>query len=1251
MINKLEKLQLSPSEKLEKIKNLLDKEDCDLLEVLDLKNNLSFPNQKEESKLNQAIWNKQFDLLFKNKIVLSSSSYPSMLLINHLLNQAYDYNVKEINKINYLESLREEGLKIIKEIKKSKNIDEIERIRKNSEDLNINLREYFIKRETKIKAAQIREESVDSSDISSAEKIIEKKSKKFRKKIEKENNIEILSLNENNKNRNNNNNNYIDLSNFENEKNNNSRNNNYVINTRSSDKKNGIGIQNSPGGHTIKLSDIDEDEDSMEVEEVIQIDDRKKRKKTQEVHLNENEDDEDNENDIIIEEIKEKNNEGENGAKNIDDNNIININNIDDEEINKILNKKTKRNNNNVSDFHIVKEPCYNTNKNYYDINKKKENTETKITKQKYIITKHNTEKKVEKFNTNKIVSHSNNISNFKGNKNEIIKKLDSKIGIESIDNNNRKKTLRKNALINITKLLNDNQDLKAQGEKFINNLAKKLEDDLAKAHPNIDYEYQKTLINMNKTLKEIAKYKNINQKIINQKCSLFKIAKFNYGEKFIQKLKKVNDGQKYNKDKLNKKNNFILTTGNLFQDTKNLIHNTSNSTFNVFKKEENKANTTQIKKNEIKDKYSPTKQIWNFSKEKKFSTTDIFKKENKLFETSEEQNKIKFSPTKNTTSTSTKLFNSNANIEEGEHIYEPLSKEKIFYKIFIPILFEPLAIDNKSSDKNNGYANDNNNKEKDKEIKPVINYKNTFIVEKPINNNLEKEEDNNNNINNISNINNTNNSTDNISNNFKDINTNNINNNDINNSIDNFSNNLKDINENNNNNNLINDKNNILNEIEINDYNKENKNNINKGNNTFNKNENNINISNLPPPKGSTLRIFHGKLRMNRIVLNNISLLSTNKYQKIAKFPNFEKELILPSKAKTTEVIPYCLKHLKNKLRILIYGWLEPDISNTSKNEEDLIINNFKNIINEFEMKNKCSCLISKIMKLYIFVINDDKNDFNTKIITSCNFTNNNLKEYLDKDKKYLVFTLISNTSDLNSDYMKFEEKIKPEIIKIKEKDDNIKDGYKSSSEEESKEKIEEEKNEKNNGSNDTKKNNNNDNNISDDMDDENKKLKELLSKEDFDVNTYAENNFKNLSLEEMNNKLLKLNEENRIKLMEFMQKYTETQKKAQIDDDMFEELEENINNDYNNNSIIPNMYMNNTMQINMGQNNQNIMNMNHIYINPIDPVNRNILQPQNTNMNINMNINNNLNNGSLLYYNQPMNIFNAYNQNLYKK
>ena len=130
-------------------------------------------------------------------------------------------------------------------------------------------------------------------------------------------------------------------------------------------------------------------------------------------------------------------------------------------------------------------------------------------------------------------------------------------------------------------------------------------------------------------------------------------------------------------------------------------------------------------------------------------------------------------------------------------------------------------------------------------------------------------------------------------------------------------------------------------------------------------------------------------------------------------------------------------------------------------------------------------------------------------------------------------------------------------------------------------------------------------------------------------------------------------------------MQKYTESHKVET--DDIIDEIESNDNNDFNkseinlnntngifnNNQIIPNIpniYMNNSMQINIRPNNQNLMN--GIYMNQFNKINTNNIIPQkNSNMNINMNVNNNINNGSILYYNQAMNLFNGFNQNLFKK
>ena len=60
--------------------------------------------------------------------------------------------------------------------------------------------------------------------------------------------------------------------------------------------------------------------------------------------------------------------------------------------------------------------------------------------------------------------------------------------------------------MANITKILTDNKYLIEEGADFVNALANRVEEDLAKAFPAIDFDYQKTLSNMNKTLKEISK-------------------------------------------------------------------------------------------------------------------------------------------------------------------------------------------------------------------------------------------------------------------------------------------------------------------------------------------------------------------------------------------------------------------------------------------------------------------------------------------------------------------------------------------------------------------------------------------------------------------------------------------------------------------------------------------------------------------------------------------------------------------------
>lgn len=188
------------------------------------------------------------------------------------------------------------------------------------------------------------------------------------------------------------------------------------------------------------------------------------------------------------------------------------------------------------------------------------------------------------------------------------------------------------------------------------------------------------------------------------------------------------------------------------------------------------------------------------------------------------------------------------------------------------------------------------------------------------------------------------------------------------------------------------------------------------------------------PPPTGSTLRIFHGKIRLNHNTLDNASLFSTNKYHNFLRFPSFEKELILPSKAKSNEVIPYCLKQLSNNSKLELFGWIEPDLNKTQENIE---VSKFKELIEEFERNEKCSCLVENKIKLYIFVLGEKDEKLFKKIINESKFENKEVMQNLNNGNKFLVFVLLANNDDLENESIK-KKKIHPEIIKRIEKSES---------------------------------------------------------------------------------------------------------------------------------------------------------------------------------------------------------------------
>ena len=675
--------------------------------------------------------------------------------------------------------------------------------------------------------------------------------------------------------------------------------------------------------------------------------------------------------------------------------------------------------------------------------------------------------------------------------------------------NEENKMKSRQKALANITEILKANKYLMEEGLDFVTALATRVEEDLAKAYPLIDFDYQKTLSNMNKTLKEISKYKRINQLIIKGKLILFKMAKFSYGEKFIQKLKKVEEGNQNKKppEKLKLKND------------------KSQDTFNQFSED-----------NFRKDKLNISKTISGISYKSMFSqssyneerTNDNYYNNNNdsdSLESIDEQRNIKFSPGGNNRASGEVP----GNLEEGlGHNYDPFYSEKNNgnKNLLFPILYDPS---------------------------------------------LSPEEDE-------------------------------------------------------------------MTEENLSNYDNE---------------ENNLNIEDIPH-KGSVLRIFHGKLRLNHNSIDKVSLFSFNKYEKFLKFPSFEKELILPSKAKSNEVIPYCLKQLNNTSKTGLFGWIEPE---PNRSQEMVEISKFSELIEEFERNEKCSCLVENKIKLYVFTLSEKDEKLYNKIIKKDKFINKRFMNALNSGNKFLVFVLLANNDDLENESIKKKKKINPEVINRveyseSEEENELNINPKKSKnlsvvmeeEEENIPNSSQKKNSYDNNNYNEEENNNEENNDEeeDHIDkEENEKLRNILEQDDFNtINEYIENNFKDLPLEEMANKLQRFSAENRekllIKIKSYSERFSGNDNRMDVEED---------NNNMNQMPQINNMGMMNQMN-NMNNNYgmniyQNDPSINQMYLGGMNNIN---ISQQNNNNDIN-NLNPNL---QQLYYNQGMNIYNNnYNQN----
>ena len=1071
-------------EKKNKLKNLLESENSDWFEILSLKEKIDFLDKNEEEQINNRIWEKQYNSLFpESSKDISISTKINLNMINLLLSSANKYKIKDTEKVNQIKNLQEEANNYIQKIKKIKSLEELYNFKQSIENIKIDLNEYIIQREMKLKS-KITDESdeeenkkeKDKENIENKNKEIVNKSKTHRKKKYKRKEDEYEddfvedgsegSENESEK---------IDLS-------------NHVIDLGK--KKSGTNIKRIA------------DELQEEAKNFISMRSRRNitRKK---------------DNDYIYDDIYDKKNESMNSKNN--------------------------------SNINSENEEIFKNKKKNMDINEDEDYTEEEIKikekKHKIINYENLLNKKKRRINSSDIKPVNIEKKNNKSNPPNKIVALNS--------NEENKIKSRKNALANITKILTDNKYLIEEGTDFVNALANRVEEDLAKAYPAIDFDYQKILANMNKTLREISKYKRINQMIIKGKITLFKIAKFQYGDKFIQKLKKVEEG---GAGKKSKPKNESFSFGDILQESiinEDKRNNNDKNRLSLMKTSSNLSYRSGFSQSSFGEERSGNIETENeyYSKTQTGTYSNRYDNDDSL-ESIEDQKNIKFSPGLNNRPNR----DISGNLEEDlGHAYEPLNKEKLNYDNLFPILYDP-SLDISS---------------KEEKIKEQELYSPNY------------------------------------------------------------------------------------------------------------NNDPNLILAN-PPPTGSTLRIFHGKIRLNHNTLDNASLFSVNKYKNFLKFPSFEKELILPSKAKSNEVIPYCLKQLSNNSKLELFGWIEPDLN---KNQENIEISKFRDLIEEFERNEKCSCLVENKIKLYIFVLGEKDEKLFKKIIKDSKFVNKKLMQNLNNGNKFLVFVLLANNDDLENESIKKKKKINPEVIKIVEKSESEDESNLIINKKKNLSVIMEEEDENNNNSsfkkninnieyknNDSQNNENENNNINnnnnekEEEDDniennnyeddeescidkeENEKLKNILEQNDFNaISIYIENNFKDLPLEEMANKLHRFTAENREKLLEIIKNYSnnflanENQMDIEVDNNNIDNSGGNMNQINqqmnNNNRMINQINMNNSMQMNIYQNDPSL---NQMYIHQMNNIN--IQQQPNNNINNNTNL-------ASMYYNQNMNIYNRYN------
>jgi cellobiose-specific phosphotransferase system component IIA len=105
------------------------------------------------------------------------------------------------------------------------------------------------------------------------------------------------------------------------------------------------------------------------------------------------------------------------------------------------------------------------------------------------------------------------------------------------------KEEMRRNNLSTLSDILGENPIFQKKGEEYITKSSAEIEEDIAKSYPTLGHDYKQTFANMCKTLKELEKYKKVSTLITKGKLNFLKVSKYPYGQKYIDKLKKIETG------------------------------------------------------------------------------------------------------------------------------------------------------------------------------------------------------------------------------------------------------------------------------------------------------------------------------------------------------------------------------------------------------------------------------------------------------------------------------------------------------------------------------------------------------------------------------------------------------------------------------------------------------------------------------------------------------------------------------------